>query len=68
MLKMLGLVGRVESLEALRAEIADLRGSLAMSERQCKIDRLDLRETIKALRNENAMDHDTLNIRMDRIE
>lgn len=67
-LKLLGLNGRVESLEGLRAEISDLRSALALSERQCKMDRLDLREQIKQQRSENIMEHETINMRIDRTD
>lgn len=39
-----------------------------MSERQAKIDRLDIRESIKSMKAENAMDHDTINLRLDRMD
>lgn len=32
------------------------------------MDRLDLREAIKTLRSENNMEHDTINMRLDRTD
>lgn len=43
-LKYVGLVGRVDSLEQLRPEMADVRATVATTERAARMDRLDLRE------------------------
>ena len=59
----MSLPGRVESLESLKKDVADLKATVLAHEREAKLERRTISEHLKNFETENRIEHDGFNKR-----